>query len=105
MKSSQTREGSTRLGEALRMAAESLYRDKSHLGKFYRRMKVRLGGESAITAAAHKLARIVYTLVTKRVAYDERHFAEIEQRDQDKQRQRLLKQARLLGYNLVPANA
>jgi transposase len=105
VKSSQTREGSTRLGEALRMAAESLYRDKSHLGKFYRRMKVRLGGESAITAAAHKLARIVYTLVTKRVAYDERHFAEIEQRDQDKQRQRLLKQARLLGYNLVPANA
>lgn len=105
VKSSQTREGSTRLGGALRMAAESLCRDKSHLGKFYRRMKARLGGESAITAAAHKLARIVYTLVTKRVAYDDGHFAQIEQQDQEKQRQRLLRQARMLGYNLVPAKA
>ncbi len=103
VKSSQTRDGSTRLGEALRMAAESLCRDKSHLGRFYRRMKARLGGESAITAAAHKLCRIIYTLVTKRVTYDDGHFARIEERNQEKMRQRLFKQARTLGYNLVPA--
>ena len=105
VKSSRTREGSTRLGEALRMAAESLCRDKSYLGQFYRRMKARLGGESAITAVAHKLARIIYTLVTKGEAYDDGHFARIEKQNQSKQRQRLFKQARLLGYNLVPAKA
>ncbi len=103
VKFSQTRDGSTRLGEALRMAAESLYRDKSHLGKFYRRMKAKLGGESAITATAHKLARIIYTLVTKGMSYDDSHFARIEEKNQEKQRQRLFKQARMMGYSLVPA--
>jgi transposase len=103
VKSSQTREGSTRLGEALRMAAESLCRDKSHLGQFYRRMKARLGGESAIPAAAHNLSRIIYTVVTKRVSYDDGNFARIEERNQEKHRQRLFKQARAMGYNLVPA--
>jgi transposase len=103
VQSSQTRDGSTRLGAALRMAAESLCRDKSFLGGFYRRMKARLGGESAITAAAHKLSRIIYTLVTKQLTYDDGHFAQIEARNQEKIRQRLFKQARNLGYNLVPA--
>jgi transposase len=102
VKSSHTREGSSRLGEALRMAAESLCRDKSYLGQFYRRMRAKLGEESAITAAAHKLARIIYALVTKGVAYDEGHFAQIEQRDQQRQRQRLLKLAHSMGYQLVP---
>jgi transposase len=105
IKSSRTREGSTRLGEALRMAAESLCRDQSHLGKYYRRMKAKLGGEPAITAAAHKLARIIYTLITKGVAYDDGHFSRIDERNQAKLRQRLFRQARLLGYDLVPAKA
>jgi transposase len=87
------------------MAAESLCRDKSYLGQFYRRTKARLGPESAITAAAHKLARIIYKLVTKFVPYDEGHFARIEQRNQEKQRQKLLKQARNMGYNLAPITA
>ncbi|HYW36681.1 MAG TPA: IS110 family transposase [Terriglobales bacterium] len=102
--SSHTREGTSRLGEALKMAAESLCRDKSYLGQFYRRMKAKHGPESAIVCAAHKLARIIYTLVTKRVAYDEGSFARIEQRNQEKLRQRLFKQARMLGYTMVPTN-
>lgn len=101
--SSQTRKSANRLAAALRMAAESLSRDKSYLGQFYRRMKARLGGPQAITAAAHKLARIIYTLVTKRVEYDESHFAKIEKQSQEKQRQRLVKRARMMGYLLVPA--
>ena len=102
VRSSHTRDGSTPFGEALRMAAESLCRDQSHLGEFYRRMRTRLGGESAITAAAHKLARIIYAVVTKRTAYDVGHFARIEQREQEKKRQKLFKQALMMGYNLVP---
>jgi hypothetical protein len=66
-------------------------------------MKVRLrGAPQAITAAAHKLARIIYTLVVKHVQYDDSVFAEIEQRNREKQRLRLIKQARTMGYNLVP---
>lgn len=104
VKSSHTGDGSSRLGEALRMAAESLSRDKSYLGQFYRRMKAKLGPESAITAAAHKLARIIYALVTKGVAYDATTFTRIEQKNQEQLRQRLIKQAGRLGYTLVPTH-
>jgi len=101
--SSRTRKVANRLAGALRMAAESLCRDKSYLGQFYRRMKSKLGGgPKAITAAAHKLARIIYTLVTKRQEYSESHFAAIEQKNADKHKQRLDRQARLMGYSLVP---
>jgi transposase len=102
--SSKTRKVASRLAGALRMAAESLSRDKSHLGQFYRRMKLHLAsGAEAITAAAHKLARIIYTLITKQVEYDESQFAKFDQRNQQKQHQRLTQQARRLGYTLVPA--
>jgi transposase len=100
---SHTRDGSSRLGEALRMSAESLCRDKSFLGQFYRRMRAKLGTQSAITAAAHKLARIIYALVRKGTAYDERHFAAIEQRDQQRQHRKLVNLASAMGYRLVPA--
>lgn len=104
VKSSQTRAGTSRLGQALRMAAESLCRDKSYLGQFYRRMKAKLGGESATVAAAHKIARIIHTLVTKGVAYDESNFARIEKQNEEKTHQGLLRLARMKGYNLAPIN-
>lgn len=100
--SSRTRKVSSRLAGALRMAAESLHRNRSHLGQFYRRMRAKLGGPAAITAAAHKLARILYTLIRKRVEYNESQFAKIEKQQQEKQRQRLSRQARIMGYALVP---
>ena len=46
--SSRTRKMDHRLAAALRMAAESLCRDKSYLGQYYRRMRARLGGPQAI---------------------------------------------------------
>jgi transposase len=104
--SSKTRRSNNRLAGALRMAAESLSREKSHLGHFYRRMKMQLNSApQAITAAAHKLARIIYTLVTKRLEYDESHFVDIEKRHEHRQRQRLIKQAGKLGYVLVSASS
>lgn len=106
IQSSRTKKCANRLAGALRMAAESLCRDKSHLGQFYRRMKMQLnGGPEAITAAAHKLARIIYAMVTKRTEYDETRFAEIEKRGRERARQRLTKQARKLGFTLAPLQA
>jgi len=103
IQSSQTKKCANRLAGALRMAAESLCRDKSYLGQFYRRMKMQLnGGPEAIIAAAHKLARIIYAMVTKRAEYDETRFAEIEKRNHERARQRLTKQARRFGFVLAP---
>jgi transposase len=103
--SSKTRKVQNRLAGALRMAAESLYHDKSYLGQLYRRLKARLpgGAPEAITAAAHKLARIIYALIVRKQEYDESRHAEAERRNAAKQRQRLIKQARKWGFILVPA--
>lgn len=101
--SSATKRTENRLAGALRMAAESLCRDKSYLGQFYRRMKMHLsGGPEAITAAAHKLARIIYAMVTHQAEYDETRFAEIEQRNNQRARLRFIKQAEKFGFRLTP---
>jgi transposase len=60
------------------MAAQSLQGSRSALGEFYRRMRSRLGAPKAITATAHKLARIIYHLLITREPYNEDVFARIE---------------------------
>ena len=64
VKSSQTRTVVNRAANAFRMAAFSLTHSRSALGAFYRRLRSRLGAPKAITATAHKLARLFYQLWT-----------------------------------------
>ena len=61
-----TRKDSNRLATALRMAAQSFHRSKSALGDWFRRIRAKLGTKAAVTAAAHKLARILYAMVKHR---------------------------------------
>lgn len=56
----KTRKVKSRAAIALRLGVSCLYHAKNYLGKFFRRMKFRLGMPQAITATAHKLARIIY---------------------------------------------
>jgi transposase len=99
---SGTRKSKSRAGKALRLAAQTLHKSQSYLGSYYRRMRARLGGPQAITAAAHKLARIVYHLISTRTAYDESVFAKEEQKHNLRHQHRLHKQAQALGFQLVP---
>src|SRR5438128_10542747 len=69
VQSSETRRGKGRAARALRLAAWCLLRSKGALGAYLRRQRSRLGAPKAITAAAHKLARIVYNLVRYGAAY------------------------------------
>jgi transposase len=57
--SRRVRPGAHRVTVALRLAARTLHHSQSALGACLRRMKVRLGTPKAITAPAHKLARLV----------------------------------------------
>jgi len=57
--SRRVRPGAHRVTVALRLAARSVHHSQSALGAFFRRMKARLGTPKAITATAHKLARLV----------------------------------------------
>jgi transposase len=99
----RTRKVGSRAPLAFRMAANALFKSKSWLGEYYRRMRARLGAPKAITAAAHKLARIVYHLLTTRQAYDESVFAQHEHTSRTRTEARLRAQAKELGLQLLPA--
>ena len=58
-----TRHVINRAATALRLAATTLLRSQSYLGAQYRRFRSKLGAPKAITAMAHKLARLVYRML------------------------------------------
>lgn len=101
--SSKTRPTKNRAALALRLAAHALHKSQTFLGEFFRRMKARLGPARAITAVAHKLARIVYHMITRQQEYDASLFNEQERRTAERKRLKLSAQARELGLRLVPA--
>jgi transposase len=103
--SSKTRPTNSRLSHALRLAAQTLARSRSYLGSFYRSMRARLGAPKANTATAHKLARVLYHLLTTGDAYDESVFAREQQKQDLRLRKRLARQAEHLGLQLVPLTA
>ena len=98
----RTREVKHRAATLFRLAAQSLHHSDSVLGQFYRRMRAKLGAPQSITATAHKLARIFYHLVPTKEAYDESVFARQEAHHQERQLQRLRKQAQRMGFTLLP---
>ena len=61
--SSKTKPSANRAAAALRLAANALHRSDSALGAFLRRKKAHLGAPKAITATAHKLARLIYSML------------------------------------------
>jgi len=75
----KTRPVNNRASCVLRMAANGLHKSQTWLGDFFRRMRAKLGAPKAVTATAHKLARIVYQLLSTRQPYDESVFAKMEQ--------------------------
>jgi CubicO group peptidase (beta-lactamase class C family) len=65
-------------------------------------MKARLGAGQGIVATAHKLARLVYALLTRGRAYVAQALEEYEQAYQARKARGLARQAQELGYRLVP---
>ncbi len=97
-----TRKVKCRAATALRMAAQSLHHSKTALGDFYRRMRAKLGAPKAITAAAHKLARIIFHLITTGQEFDDSRFAADQLRYQKKQEVKLRAKAKAMGFVLLP---
>jgi transposase len=101
VKSSRTRRGVNRAAQALRVAAQGLHHSKGALGGFLRRMKGRLGAQAALTATAHKLARIVYLALKHGMTYVRQGQEEYEARMREKQVKALRRKARQLGLEVV----
>lgn len=102
VKSSKTRTVVNRAANAFRMAAQTLCRSNSALGAYYRRMLSRMGAPKAITATAHKLARIFYRLWTSGDRYSDPGIDAYEQQYRDRMLKNLKKKALALGLELIP---
>jgi transposase len=94
----------SRVALALRMAANSLHHADNYLGEFFRHIARRLGKPQAITATAHKLARIVFHLLRTKEAYTENVFVRCEEEAQKRAELRLRKHAAQLGFQVIPAS-
>ena len=66
--SGTTKRTANRVAQALKMDAISLRASQSALGAYFRRMCARLDKGKAVTAVAHKLARLIYAMLTKGAA-------------------------------------
>jgi transposase len=98
----KVKRNSNRAAQAFRMAAATQARSKTAFGAFYRRIKSRTGGKQAVTATAHKIARIYYAMLTQGTTYIELGQQTYEQKYQERRLQHLQKQAKSLGFQLVP---
>ncbi len=100
--STGSRRVQNRASRALRMAAQSLRTSPSYLGAFYRRMRSKLGPAKATTATAHKLAKIIYHMLKEKTPYRAHGAEEYLHKDHERQLRQVRKQAKHLGFDLVP---
>ena len=92
----------SRVATALRMCAQSLHHAKDYLGEFFRRITRKLGRPQAITATAHKLARILFHLLSTKEEYNEGVFHKSEEETIRRAQYRLRRQAAQLGFQGHP---
>lgn len=91
-----------RAGQAFRQAAASVTRSQSAFGAFYRRKKVLIGPPAALVATAHRLARTVYTMLKRHVAYVDIGASAYDRQNQQRELAYLSKKASRLGFTLTP---
>jgi len=103
--SAKTKRSANRVRQVLKLAAMSLSRSDSALGAFYRRLCGRMDKPRANTAVAHKLARMVYYMLTRGEAFVDKG----QQHDEEQQRQRsvaaLKRRAAALGFVITSTAA
>ena len=85
-----------------RLAANALHRSDSALGAFLRRKKAHLGSPKAITATAHNLARIIYSMLRYGQQYVDAGVRHYESQDRERDLRSAERRAAQLGYRLVP---
>ena len=99
--SGKTKRVANRAAQALRLAAAALRSSKSPLGAYFRRMCARTDSPKAIAAAAHKLARLIYTMLTKGEEHTDRNQDYFEQRYRERVLHNLSRRANEMGMRLV----
>jgi transposase len=103
VKQTRVQPTTNRASTALRVAASSLKHSDSALGAFYRRICARSGAPAAVTATAHKLARIIYAMLKYRKPYHDFGAHYFEQQYRERVLRKLNRQATRLGFRLEPS--
>ena len=102
MLSSKTKRSVNRVRQVLKMAAMSLSRSDSALGAFYRRLCARMDKPTANTAVAHKLARMVYFMLTRGEAFVDQGQQRYEEQQLARSVAALKRRAMALGFEVTP---
>ena len=102
--SGRTKRCANRAAQALRLAAAALRSSQSALGAYYRRMCARMDKPKAVTAAAHKLARLIYAMLTHGQEYTDRGQDYFEERYRQRVLHNLAQKAKAMGMQLVPSD-
>ena len=100
--SSKTKGAGNRVRQALKMAAMSLSHSDSALGAFYRRLSGRMDKPRANTATAHKLARMVYFMLTRGESYVDQGQQHYEEQQRQRSIAALKRRAAALGFAVMP---
>ena len=97
----RSKPSANRAATALRLAAQGVANSHSALGAYERRMRARLGAPKAMTATAHKLARLVYSMLRYGTAYVDAGQQAYEHQYRDRVLTTLQRKATAFGYQLV----
>jgi transposase len=98
----KARKSKNRVANALRMAAQALSHSDSYLGAQYRQFRARQDGKQAVKTMAHKLACLVYRILTRGEEYVDRGAAYCEKKRADRELAALQRKAAERGLQLVP---
>ncbi|MDE2397252.1 MAG: transposase [Burkholderiales bacterium] len=91
-----------RSAQALRLAAAAFRSSKSAVGANFWTLGSRTDKPKAVAAAAHRLARLIYTMLTKGGEYTDRGQDYYEQRYRGRVLRALHQRAVKLGMRMVP---
>lgn len=86
------------------MAAVNLRASQSALGAYYRRLCGRMDKAKAVTACAHKLARLIYAMLTKGEDYVDQGQEHYEEKYRQRVIKNLSKHAEKFGFQLIPVS-
>lgn len=100
---SGTKHSANRATQAFKQAAAGLRTSQSALGAYFRRLCARMDKAKAVTAAAHKLARLFYSLLTRGQEFVDQGQQYYEERYRQRVIYNLQRKASKLGMSLVPS--
>lgn len=96
----KTKRVPSRLARALRLVAFGVQRSDSEMGQLVRRFKGKLVKADGITAAAHKLGRVLYGVIKSQKPYAPKEAFKLTPPKLVRRRDRLAKEAAALGFML-----